>query len=188
MMANQPSLYASFQRGAASDAVPVNTTDSNTFSALNAFANTGSGNTLSTSSANTLKPADNNPPLPASQTLMQVSSALGGVLLLIFFITWLVRRLGLAPAKNLRLSKKHRLLNVKASCSLGPKERVVVVEIEDSWLVLGVTSQQISMLHQMPAPPESEEKDTVLKALPFGQMLKNTLQRKNKNNKDDDEK
>ncbi|MDX7988728.1 flagellar biosynthetic protein FliO [Xenorhabdus sp. 12] len=135
-----------------------------------------------------LKPADNNPPLPASQTLMQVSSALGGVLLLIFFITWLVRRLGLAPAKNHRLSKKHRLLNVKASCSLGPKERVVVVEIEDNWLVLGVTSQQINMLHQMPAPPESEEKDTVLKVPSFGQMLKNTLQRKNKNNKDDDEK
>ncbi|MDX7990811.1 flagellar biosynthetic protein FliO [Xenorhabdus sp. Reich] len=153
MMANQPSFHASFQRGTASDAVPVST-------------------------------ASTTAPLPAGQTLMQVSSALGGVLLLIFFITWLVRRLGLTPAKN----KNHRLLNVKASCSLGPKERVVVVEIEDNWLVLGVTSQQINMLHQMPAPPENAEKDTALKSLPFGQMLKNTLQRKSKNDKDDDEK
>ncbi|MCE1695325.1 flagellar biosynthetic protein FliO, partial [Enterobacter hormaechei] len=87
-----------------------------------------------------------NDPLPAGQSLIQVSSALGGILLLIFFMTWLIRRLGFAPAK----SKNHRLLNVKASCSLGPKERVVVVEVEDNWLVLGVTSQQITMLHQMP--------------------------------------
>ncbi|MBI6550496.1 flagellar biosynthetic protein FliO [Xenorhabdus lircayensis] len=175
MMANQPSLYASSQRGAASDAAPVNAT------ASNASANVISTNTIST---NTIKQTDNNPPLPASQTLMQISSALGGVLLLIFFLTWLVRRLGLAPAKN----KNHRLLNVKASCSLGPKERVVVVEIEDNWLVLGVTSQQINMLYQIPAPPDNAEKDAVLKSLPFGQMLKNTLQRKSKNDKDDDEK
>ncbi|MDC9597294.1 flagellar biosynthetic protein FliO [Xenorhabdus anantnagensis] len=154
MMANQPSVRNSFQHSAASDAAPVNTI-------------TG-----------------NSEPLPASQTLMQISSALGGILLLIFFMTWLIRRLGFSPAK----SKNHRLLNVKASCSLGPKERVVVVEIEDNWLVLGVTSQQINMLHQMPAPPDNEEKGTAIKSLPFGQMLKSTLQRKSKNNQDDDEK
>ncbi|MDE9432698.1 flagellar biosynthetic protein FliO [Xenorhabdus bovienii] len=165
MMANQPSLYASFQHGAASDAAPVN----------------AKANTLS---ANTVKPAASPEPLPASQTLMQVSSALGGILLLIFVMTWLIRRLGLAPAKN----KNHRLLNVKASCSLGPKERVVVLEIEDSWLVLGVTPQQINVLHQMPVPSDNAEKETALKTLPFSQMLKNTLQRKSKNDKDDDEK
>ncbi|MDC9613134.1 flagellar biosynthetic protein FliO [Xenorhabdus khoisanae] len=161
MMANQPSLNVSFQRGTASDVVPVSTT-------VNTTVNT-TGNTE---------------PLPAGQTLMQISSALGGILLLIFFMTWLVRRLGLAPGKN----KNHRLLNVKASCSLGPKERIVVVEVEDNWLVLGVTSQQINMLHQMPAPTDHAEKDAALKSLPFGQMLKNTLQRKSKNDKDDDEK
>ncbi|MDC9620764.1 flagellar biosynthetic protein FliO [Xenorhabdus sp. XENO-7] len=165
MMANQPSLYASFQHGAASDAAPVN----------------AKANILS---ANTVKQTASPEPLPASQTLMQVSSALGGILLLIFVITWLIRRLGLAPAKN----KNHRLLNVKASCSLGPKERVVVLEIEDNWLVLGVTSQQINVLHQMPVPSDNAEKETVLKTLPFSQMLKNTLQRKSKNDKDDDEK
>ncbi|PHM61075.1 flagellar biosynthetic protein FliO [Xenorhabdus ishibashii] len=165
MMANPPSVHTSFQQGAASDAAPVNTATSHTH-------------------MNTIKQTGNSDPLPASQTLMQVSSALGGVLLLIFFITWLVRRLGFSPAK----SRDHRLLNVKASCSLGPKERVVVVEVEGNWLVLGVTSQQINMLHQMPAPPDNVGKETALKSLPFGQMLKNTLQRKSKNDKDDDEK
>ncbi|MDC9592677.1 flagellar biosynthetic protein FliO [Xenorhabdus sp. IM139775] len=161
MMATQPSVHASFQPGAASGAAPVNTT-------------------VSHAHVSTI----NTEPLPAGQTLMQVSSALGGILLLIFLMTWLVRRLGFTPAK----SKNHRLLNVKASCSLGPKERVVVVEVEDNWLVLGVTSQQITMLHQMPAPPDNQDQESPLKSLPFGQMLKNTLQRKSKNNKDDDEK
>ncbi|WP_047681170.1 MULTISPECIES: flagellar biosynthetic protein FliO [Xenorhabdus] len=128
--------------------------------------------------------ATNAPSLSAGQTFMQISSALGGILLLIFFMTWLIRRLGLSPAKN----KNHRLLNVKASCSLGPKERVVVVEIEDSWLVLGVTSQQINVLHQLPVSPDNKEKETGLKTLPFGQLLKNTLQRKSKHDKDGDEK
>ncbi|WP_426577035.1 flagellar biosynthetic protein FliO [Xenorhabdus stockiae] len=154
MMANQPSLHTSFQSGAASDAAPIGTAVTHV------------------------------PPLSAGQTLMQVSSALGGILLLIFFITWLIRRLGLAPAKN----KNHRLLNVKASCSLGAKERIVVVEIEDSWLVLGVTPQQITMLHQLPVPPDDTEKETVLKTLPFGQLLKNKLQRKTRNDRDGDEK
>ncbi|MBD2784841.1 flagellar biosynthetic protein FliO [Xenorhabdus sp. DI] len=158
MMANPPSVHASFQPGAASDAAPVS-----------------------------MIKQTSNDPLPAGQSLMQVSSALGGILLLIFFMTWLIRRLGIAPAK----SKNHRLLNVKASCSLGPKERVVVVEVEDNWLVLGVTSQQITMLHQMPAPSDNVDnvdKKRAPKSLPFGQMLKNTLQRKRKNDKDDDEK
>ncbi|MEX0445925.1 flagellar biosynthetic protein FliO [Xenorhabdus sp. SGI246] len=128
--------------------------------------------------------ATNVPSLSAGQTFMQISSALGGILLLIFFMTWLIRRLGLSPAKN----KNHRLLNVKASCSLGPKERVVVVQIEDSWLVLGVTSQQINVLHQLSVSPDNKEKETELNTLPFGQLLKNTLQRKSKNDKDGDEK
>ncbi|CDL82160.1 flagellar biosynthetic protein FliO [Xenorhabdus cabanillasii] len=185
MMANQPAFHASFQNGAASDAaltIPMTNTKT-----LNAGAMMTSATTANTSITNTSiigTATTNAPSLSAGQTFIQVSSALGGILLLIFFITWLIRRLGLSPARN----KNHRLLNVKASCSLGPKERIVVVEIENSWLVLGVTSQQINVLHQLPVPSDNTEKETVLKTFPFGQLLKNTLQQKSKNNKDSDEK
>ncbi|KAA1189058.1 flagellar biosynthetic protein FliO [Photorhabdus heterorhabditis] len=121
-------------------------------------------------------------PLPAGQTLMQVSSALAGVLLLIFTITWLVRRMGLMPGKG----KTQQQLSIKASCSLGQRERVVIVEVENNWLVLGVTAQQINLLHQMPIPESSRnnpEGQAVKPAL-FGQILKNTLTRQGK----DDEK
>ncbi|MBS9423928.1 flagellar biosynthetic protein FliO [Photorhabdus caribbeanensis] len=118
-------------------------------------------------------------PLPAGQTLMQVSSALAGVLLLIFTLTWLIRRMGLFANKG----KTQQQLSIKASCSLGQRERVVIVEVEDNWLVLGVTAQQINLLHQMPIP-ESDRNTTegqVIKPALFGQILKNTLMRQGKN-------
>ncbi|MBS9436290.1 flagellar biosynthetic protein FliO [Photorhabdus noenieputensis] len=121
-------------------------------------------------------------PLPAGQTLMQVSSALAGVLLLIFTLTWLIRRMGLFANKG----KTQQQLSIKASCSLGQRERVVIVEVEDNWLVLGVTAQQINLLHQMPIPEsnrDNAEGQTIKPAL-FGQILKNTLMRQGK----DDEK
>ncbi|EYU13259.1 flagellar biosynthetic protein FliO [Photorhabdus aegyptia] len=118
-------------------------------------------------------------PLPAGQTLMQVSSALAGVLLLIFTLTWLIRRMGLFANKG----KTQQQLSIKASCSLGQRERVVIVEVEDNWLVLGVTAQQINLLHQMPIPESNRDttEGQVIKPALFGQILKNTLMRQGKN-------
>ncbi|QXF33427.1 flagellar biosynthetic protein FliO [Photorhabdus akhurstii] len=118
-------------------------------------------------------------PLPAGQTLMQVSSALAGVLLLIFTLTWLIRRMGLFANKG----KSQQQLSIKASCSLGQRERVVIVEVEDNWLVLGVTAQQINLLHQMPIPESNRDttEGQAIKPALFGQILKNTLMRQGKN-------
>lgn len=76
--------------------------------------------------------------MPAG-VLTQVGSALGGILLLILFVAWLVRRLGFAPQ-----ARNSKLLNVRASCQVGQRERVVIVEVDDTWLVLGVTAQQVT--------------------------------------------
>lgn len=35
---------------------------------------------------------------------------------------------------------------------VGPRERVVVVEVEDTWLVLGVGGGQVRTLHTLPRP------------------------------------
>lgn len=78
------------------------------------------------------------PAMPAG-VLTQVGSALGGILLLILFVAWLVRRLGFAPQ-----ARNSKLLNVRASCQVGQRERVVIVEVDDTWLVLGVTAQQVT--------------------------------------------
>ena len=42
------------------------------------------------------------------------------------------------------------LLKTITGLSVGTRERVVVVEVGETWLVLGVTAQNISTLHSMP--------------------------------------
>ncbi|MFL4555317.1 flagellar biosynthetic protein FliO [Yersinia kristensenii] len=91
------------------------------------------------------------PAMPAGSVLTQVGSVLGGILLLILFAAWLVRRLGFAPQ-----ARNNKLLNVRASCQVGQRERVVIVEVDNTWLVLGVTAQQVTPLHTLERPPVDE--------------------------------
>lgn len=84
----------------------------------------------------------------ATGALAQVGSALGGILLLIVAGAWAVRKLGLAPG-----AKRSDVLKLQASCALGQREKVVVVEIDGTWLVLGVTPHTITPLHTLSAPP-----------------------------------
>ena len=109
------------------------------------------------------------PVVPAGSVLTQVGSTLAAILLLILIIGWLVKRLGFAP-KNSR----NNLLNVRASCSLGARERVVVIEVDNQCLVLGVTSQNITHLHTFTAPPS--EAEPVAKKQDFSQIFKQVVQ------------
>jgi flagellar protein FliO/FliZ len=47
-------------------------------------------------------------------------------------------------------------LKVVSSLSLGAKERIVVVQVGDKQLLLGVTSQQISLLESLESPLQKE--------------------------------
>jgi len=78
--------------------------------------------------------------------VLQVTVALGLVLVAIFATAWLLRRLGagqMGQAGHLRLV---------SGVAVGPKERVVIVEVQDTWLVLGVTAVEITQLHSLPKP------------------------------------
>jgi flagellar protein FliO/FliZ len=77
--------------------------------------------------------------------LLQAGFGLAVVLGLIFLCAWAVRRFGLQRAGG------GRLLRVVASTMVGQRERVVVVEVGSSWLVLGVAAGQVRALHTMPA-------------------------------------
>ena len=116
------------------------------------------------------------PAIPAGAVLTQVGSVLGGVLLLILFAAWLVRRLGFAPH-----ARNSKLINVRASCQVGQRERVVIVEVNDTWLVLGVTAQQITPLHTLPCPPIDEATTSASnQPADFRQSLQKILQRREK--------
>lgn len=77
--------------------------------------------------------------------LLQAGFGMAVVVGLIFLCAWLARRFGLQ-----RLGGGH-LVKVVSSAALGQRERVVVVEVGGQWLVLGVTSSQVNMLHTLPA-------------------------------------
>ncbi|MGF6769792.1 flagellar protein FliO/FliZ [Paraburkholderia sp. GAS199] len=64
---------------------------------------------------------------------------------LVFGCAWLARRFGLQPAS------RGGLVKTVGGASLGGKERVAVVEIGDTWLVLGTAPGNVRLLHTMPA-------------------------------------
>ncbi|WP_366146116.1 flagellar biosynthetic protein FliO [Paraburkholderia sp.] len=68
------------------------------------------------------------------------------VIALVFACAWLARRFGLQPGGS-----RSGLVKTIGGASLGGKERVTVVEIGDTWLVLGAAPGSVRLLHTMPA-------------------------------------
>lgn len=110
--------------------------------------------------------------LPGAGTgLLQVLLALAAVIAAIVGGLWLLKRLS-APHGG-----GAGVLRVVTGASVGPRERVVLLEVEDTWLIVGVAPGQVSALHRMPkgtlaaAPPAPAGKD-------FGARLKQVMERR----------
>lgn len=113
------------------------------------------------------------PTTAPSSPLMQVSGALVVIILLILAAAWLAKRFGMGVK-----GAGNRGLKVSAATSLGPRERVVIVDVEDARLVLGVTSAQITLLHTLPpAPTPPESGETKVAASDFQSLMKSILKR-----------
>ncbi|WP_427027179.1 flagellar biosynthetic protein FliO [Enterobacter hormaechei] len=104
--------------------------------------------------------------------LLQVSGALFGIIAFILIAAWLAKRFGLAGGKTAGT----RGLKVSASTTLGPRERVVIVEVEDARLVLGVTASSINVLHTLPPSPVTVEANAQAPA-DFQSVMKSLLTR-----------
>lgn len=91
------------------------------------------------------------PVLGVAQMVLGLAFVLG----LIVLASWLLRRFGAGPAAA------GSLVRVVTAASVGPRERVVLVEIADTWLVLGVAPGRINALHELPrqqlAQPEVQQ-------------------------------
>jgi flagellar protein FliO/FliZ len=89
------------------------------------------------------------PALPApvgGGDLLSVAASLTVVIGAIVLCGWLYRRTqGLGGASG-------GVFSIVASQALGPKERIVVIEVADRQLVLGMTATQISTLHVFDTP------------------------------------
>jgi flagellar protein FliO/FliZ len=89
---------------------------------------------------------------------LQMLLGLAVVVGLIFASLWLLKRLS-APRGAFR-----QVLRVLAGVAVGPRERVVLIEIGETWLLLGVAPGQVRTLHtlprsELPAAAEPQAKD-----------------------------
>lgn len=80
---------------------------------------------------------------PASGGVFGVLASLVLILGGFVLVAWLARRYLPGTARS-------GVVRVVAVTAVGPRERVVVVEIEDSWLVLGVGGGQVRLLDKRP--------------------------------------
>jgi flagellar protein FliO/FliZ len=94
------------------------------------------------------------PPSPISLGgLLQVVAGLAIVLAAVAGTAWLLRRFG--PGQT----SAGGVVRIVGGLMVGPKERLVVVEINDNWLVLGVAPGQVNALHTMPRPEGAVPQD-----------------------------
>lgn len=71
------------------------------------------------------------------------------------------------------------LLRVIAGTAVGSRERVVVVEIADTWLVLGVTPGSVTPLHQLPRRTLPHVDQAAGAGKDFAGWLKQVMDRRN---------
>jgi flagellar protein FliO/FliZ len=112
--------------------------------------------------------------------MLQFAFGLAMVLGLIVAAGWFAKRFKIGPTAS-------GLVKVIAGAAVGQRERVVVVEVGDTWMVLGVAAGRVNALHTMPrgtvsavAVPASAPAPTHPMALPagFAGWLKQTMEKR----------
>lgn len=83
--------------------------------------------------------------------IFQVIFALIFVLAIIIGAAWAMRRFSLVPGGA------NSQMRVVSGVMVGTRERVVIVEVRDTWLVLGVTSEQVNLLHSLDKPLDAPD-------------------------------
>ncbi len=88
----------------------------------------------------------------SSGSVLQVILSLLLVLAAVVMVAWVLKRI------NLPQQGAGNALKVISGVAVGQRERVVLVEVNDTWLVVGVAPGQVNALHSMPKgelPPTS---------------------------------
>ena len=80
----------------------------------------------------------------SSGTYIQATLALLLIVGLLFGTAWLARKVSGGKLFG------QRSLRVVGGAAHGPRERIVLLEVEDTWLVVGIVPGQIRTLHQLP--------------------------------------
>jgi flagellar protein FliO/FliZ len=86
------------------------------------------------------------PPAVSSGNIVQIIFSLLLVLAVILLVAWLLKRMNVAQQGS------GNLLRILSGVAVGQRERIVLVEVQDTWLVVGVGPGQIRTLHTLRKP------------------------------------
>lgn len=117
-------------------------------------------------------------PVTPSAGLLQIATALMLVVALVLAAAWVMRRLGPLNAGN----KIH--LKIIGGISVGNREKIMVVEVADQWLILGVTANSINNLGSLPKQEEFVDSLALGPSDPFSTWLRRTLDKRSKERPD----
>jgi len=79
-------------------------------------------------------------------SVVQLVLGLAIVLAMVVGAAWLARRFGLHPGPA------GGAIRLRGGVALGPRERAVLLEVRDTWVVVGVAPGQVRTLHTLPRP------------------------------------
>jgi len=95
------------------------------------------------------------------------------VLALMVGIAWLFKRSGLAPNTN-----GNAVAKIIGGVSVGTRERVMVIEVADQWIVVGVAPGRVNTLATMPRQEHVAAPASTASAN-FASWLKQTIDKRN---------
>ncbi len=99
----------------------------------------------------------------SSPYLLKLTGALLLVVILIFGLAWLVKKLKLSH------QSQNGLIRIIAGLSIGTRDRIVLLQIGEEQILLGMTPGRIEKLHTMSEPLEVDE--TVMPPSAFAEKL-----------------
>lgn len=117
--------------------------------------------------------ADAPAPGVSTGSYLQAALALALIVGLLMGAAWLARKLSGGKVFG------QGGMKIIGGVALGPRERLVLVEVGDTWLVIGIVPGQIRTLHQLPKGKEPDLSDGTAGSTdaPFKQWLKAVSER-----------
>ncbi|ACL30458.1 flagellar biosynthetic protein FliP [Buchnera aphidicola str. 5A (Acyrthosiphon pisum)] len=111
-------------------------------------------------------------PIFNSEKFLQIMSSLSEIILLILILSWILKKIS-----SFKINKIISRMKIIERLSVGSQESIILVEVKQLRLLLGVTKKNISHLHTFPSNSKDElikeTNDTLLQKNLFNRSLKN---------------
>jgi len=105
--------------------------------------------------------------------LLQVFLGLVLVLALVLATAWMLRRVGRVPGLS------NQAIKMIGAAAVGTRERVVLLEVSGTWILVGVAPGQIRSLATLPKSELAPAEVNPAPPAPFAQLLKRFTERQN---------